>query len=124
MAADIQAEMFLAAAAVGGLSIRLGFYRGFEEFRVSGWVRAPDELLRLMGKVHCIAGRTQIARVLGKAVETARAERLNAVVFVGDCMEEPPESLTAPAAGGATALEDSGRTKGGAVAALIEHMRR
>ena len=32
-----QGEMFVAAGEVGGLEVRLAFYRGFDEFKVSRW---------------------------------------------------------------------------------------
>ena len=34
MPARIQGEMFVAADALGGLDVRLAFYRGFDEFKV------------------------------------------------------------------------------------------
>ena len=37
LATSLQGEMFVAAAESGGLDIRLAFYRGFDEFKVSRW---------------------------------------------------------------------------------------
>ena len=46
-----------------------------------------------MTGVRCPAGRTQIARVLRHAIAETRAKRINALVFVGDAMEEPIDEL-------------------------------
>ena len=92
-ACALQGEMFVAAEGVGGLDVRLAFYRGFEEFKVSRWTSNGHELARLMGSVRCLAGRTQIARVLRYAAEQRRESRLNAVVFVGDCCEEDVDQV-------------------------------
>lgn len=88
-----QGEMFVAASEVGGLEVRLAFYRGFDEFKVSRWTADGLELARLMGAVRCLAGRTQIARLLRYAAEQRRESRLNAVVFVGDCCEEDVDEV-------------------------------
>ena len=92
-ACALQGEMFVAAEGVGGLDVRLAFYRGFEEFKVSRWTSNGRELARLMGSVRCLAGRTQIGRVLRYAGERRRESRINAVVFVGDCCEEDVDQV-------------------------------
>lgn len=92
-AAHIQGEMFAQTAALGGLEIQLAFYRGFGEFKVAGWTDRADELLRLMTSVQCFAGETQLAKVLQHAVNEAKRDRLNALVFVGDCVEEDIDKL-------------------------------
>jgi hypothetical protein len=97
-AARIQGEMFGAAAQVGGLKIQLCFYRGFGEFRVSPWTSQASNLVRMMTSVMCRAGETQIRKVLQHAVNEAQKERVGALVFVGDCIEENID-LLAPIAG-------------------------
>jgi hypothetical protein len=89
----LQGEMFVAASQSGGLDIRLAFYRGFDEFKVSRWTSDGRELARLMSAVRCLAGRTQIARLLRYAVEQRRDSRIDAVVFVGDCCEEDVDAV-------------------------------
>src|SRR5262249_14073325 len=54
----------------------------------SRWTSDGRELARLMSAVRCLAGRTQIARMLRYAGEQRRESRIDAVVFVGDCCEE------------------------------------
>ena len=88
-----QGEMFLAAGEVGGLDVRLAFYRGFDEFKVSRWTSDARELARLMSAVRCLAGRTQITRLLRYAADQRRESRLDAVVFVGDCCEEDVDEV-------------------------------
>lgn len=92
-AAHIQAEMFAETAALGGLDIQLVYYRGFLEFHATPWLGDADALLRRMSAVSCLAGQTQIGRVLQHAIDETRGHRVNALVFVGDCMEEDPDRL-------------------------------
>lgn len=94
-AAHLQSEMFTATAEMGGLDIQLAFFRGFGEFRVSRWTDDARELQRLMSSVSCLAGHTQISKVLQHAVNAAKKERLNALVYVGDCIEEDVDKLGA-----------------------------
>jgi hypothetical protein len=93
LASHVQGEMFLEAARLGGLEVQLAFYRGFGECRASGWVREGPELVRLMQAVRCVAGKTQIGRVLRHAANEARRRPVQALVFVGDCMEEDVDEL-------------------------------
>jgi len=92
-AASIQGQMFKETAALGGLDIQLAFYRGFGEFKVGPWSTNERDLLRLMTSVFCLAGETQISKVLQHAVNEAKRDRLNALVFVGDCVEEDVDHL-------------------------------
>ena len=92
-ACSIQGEMFVAADTLGGLDVRLAFYRGFDELKVSRWTSDGRELARLMGAVRCLAGRTQIGRLLRYAGDQRRDSRLDAVVFVGDCCEEDVDQV-------------------------------
>jgi hypothetical protein len=92
-ACHIQAEMFKETAALGGLDIQLVFYRGFGEFQASAWLGSADDLLKQMTAVTCLGGKTQIARLLRHAIGEAKRQKVNAVVFVGDCMEEDIDKL-------------------------------
>lgn len=92
-AMQIQAEMFSAAAGLGGLEVQLVFYRGFRECKSSPWVVNALELLRRMTAVTCLGGQTQIGRILGHALKETKARKVNAVVFVGDACEEAPDPL-------------------------------
>jgi hypothetical protein len=94
-AAQIQGEMFMATAALGGLELQLCFYRGFGEFKVSQWLTRSQDLVRLMTSVHCRAGETQIRKVLSHAANETRRRKVSALVFVGDCVEENVDRLGA-----------------------------
>ncbi len=88
MALSLQADMFTVVKDVGGLDVQLVFFRGMNECRSSRWVSDPTELARLMTTVSCRGGITQLARVLTHAADETAKRRVNAVVFVGDAMEE------------------------------------
>lgn len=92
-ACALQAEMFDAAAAAGGLEVQLVYYRGRSEARSSGWVTDASALSRLMTGIACHGGLTQLGKVLDHAVKTARQAPLSALVFVGDAMEENVDRL-------------------------------
>jgi hypothetical protein len=87
-ACQVQGQMFLETAALGGLDVQLVYYRGFDECRASRWVDNPGDLVRLMTGVFCLAGQTKLGRVLKHAVRETEKKRVAALVFVGDCFEE------------------------------------
>lgn len=92
-ACNIQGEMFRETAALGGLDVQLVYYRGFGECRASKWVGDPKALLRLMTGVSCRAGHSQIAKVLAHARRETQTRKVDALVFVGDAMEEDIDRL-------------------------------
>jgi hypothetical protein len=92
-ACRIQGEMFTATKELGGLEIQLVWYRGFGEFVASPWIADSKALVARMTDVHCRAGETQIARVLEHAIAETGRRKVNAVVFVGDCVEESADAL-------------------------------
>ncbi|HXC30693.1 MAG TPA: VWA domain-containing protein [Stellaceae bacterium] len=92
-ACRIQGEMFEATAALGGLDVRLVFYRGFAECKASRWMQNAAELHKAMSAVSCIGGETQIERVLEHAIGETKKQRVHALVFVGDAMEEDADRL-------------------------------
>src|SRR5262245_44363735 len=93
LALELQADMFNAVKAVGGLDVQLVYFRGFNECQASKWVSDPVALARLMRKVTCAGGFTQIGRVLAHAKRESAAKKVNALVYVGDCMEEDIDRL-------------------------------
>jgi len=93
IAAQIQGEMFTETAALGGLDIQLAFYRGFGEFKASAWAADAKSLLKLMAAVRCLAGQTQIGKVLQHAANATKERKVNAVVFVGDAFEEDIDAV-------------------------------
>ena len=97
MACALQADMFREAAGIGSLDIRLVYYRGMNECRASGWISDSGKLAKLMGRIDCMGGQTQIGKVLSDARREAVASGIKAVVFVGDAMEESIDDLCARA---------------------------
>ena len=93
LALELQADMFAAVKAVGGLDVQLVYFRGFNECQASKWVGDPDALARLMRQVSCQGGFTQIGKVLAHARRETETAKVNAVVYVGDCMEEDVDQL-------------------------------
>lgn len=93
MALGLQADMFKAVKEVGGLDVQLVYFRGAGECRASKWVSDPDALARLMTTVTCMGGYTQIAKVLSHARQETEKKRVNALVYVGDAMEEEIDEL-------------------------------
>jgi hypothetical protein len=94
LALGLQADMFRAVKEVGGLDVQLVYFRGFGETRASKWVGDPEALARLMTRVSCQGGYTQIRRVLTHARRESQQGKVNAVVYVGDCMEEDIDELS------------------------------
>ncbi len=92
-ALQTQAEMFREAGRIGGLDVQLIYFRGFGECRASKWVSDAEGLARLMTTVDCRGGNTQIEKVLKHVRKEAQSARVNAVVYVGDCMEENIDQL-------------------------------
>ena len=93
VAMQIQGEMFSETAALGGLDIQLAYYRGFAEFVAGPWEARAADLLRRMSAVSCLAGQTQIAKLLAHARAEAQRGKVDALVFVGDCVEEDADRL-------------------------------
>ncbi len=87
-ACHLQSQMFEETARLGGLDVQLVFYRGFGECRASRWASDAPTLHRLMAGVHCRGGQTQIGKVLDHVKRAAASEKVDALVFIGDAMEE------------------------------------
>ncbi len=92
-ACALHGEMFTTAEQLGGLDIQLCYYRGFHEFSASPWYREPARLKTQMTGVRCLGGFTQIGTLLRHALAETRRETVDALVFVGDAIEESVDSL-------------------------------
>lgn len=92
-ALQIQASMFDAVAKAGSLSVQLVYFRGFGECRASKWVMNSTALRDLMTGIDCRGGQTQIAKVLSHANKENGAKKVDALVYIGDAMEENPDRL-------------------------------
>ncbi|MGH6864738.1 MAG: VWA domain-containing protein, partial [Methyloceanibacter sp.] len=94
VALELQAGMFRGVKAVGALDVQLVYFRGFNECQASRWVSDPDALAKLMRQMHCQGGHTQIRKVLNHARRETEKTKVNALVYVGDCMEENVDDLS------------------------------
>ena len=88
MACQLQGQMFTEANGVGELDVQLVFFRGYQECKASRWLDNPIDLVRLMTSVSTLAGRTQIERVIQHALQESKESPVDALVYVGDSMEE------------------------------------
>jgi hypothetical protein len=93
LAATLQAEMFRAVAAIGGVDVQLVYYRGDNECIASHWFSNSKTLGPIMSQVRCRAGRTQIGRVLVHTRKEHAREKVNALILVSDACEETPHDL-------------------------------
>jgi hypothetical protein len=96
-ACRLQADMFREAASIGGLDVQLVYYRGLAECRASRWVSQTERLGELMERIDCRGGHTQIGKVLAHARRETEKSKVQALVFVGDAMEEAVDDLCASA---------------------------
>ena len=92
-ACHLQGQMFTETDSLGGLDVQLCHFGGFLEFRHTPWLATSKALLENMSGVTCAAGTTQIARVLRHAITETRHHQVNALVYIGDYMEESIDRL-------------------------------
>ncbi len=92
LACKLQGEMF---EAVSGqpLQVQLLYFRGLNECRASKWVADSKALARLMTGIDCRGGNTQIGKVFSHARTEHSQRKINALVYVGDAMEEGVDGL-------------------------------
>lgn len=93
IARELQAKMFRAAAPIGRLDLQLVYYPGHAECRASNWVESGEQLAQLMNRIECEGGTTQIGRVLAHALRENERATVQALVFIGDAMEENLDEL-------------------------------
>jgi len=92
-ACSMQGDMFRTVASIGGLNVQLVYYRGLDECRASRWVTDPEQLAKLMTRIDCRSGHTQIGKVLTHAKRETGLLKVAAVVFVGDAFEEEADEV-------------------------------
>ncbi len=92
-ACRLQGEMFEAVGKAGGLAVQLVYFRGMAECNASRWVSDTARLADLMSRIDCRGGATQIGKVLKHASSQAQTGRVNALVYIGDAMEEEIDRL-------------------------------
>jgi hypothetical protein len=98
LACQLQSEMFKEVAASGSLDVQLVHYSG-HAFEASPWVSHASALADLMAKIQCVSGYTLIGKVLAHVRTENAGQKISALVFVGDAVEEDPPVLYALADG-------------------------
>jgi hypothetical protein len=96
-AAEMQADMFAVAEALGGLAVQLVYFRGRGEFRASNWTASSSVLGDQMRNISCRSGFTQVERVLRHAENESKQSKVDALVYIGDCFEEDHDFVAAAA---------------------------
>jgi hypothetical protein len=98
-ASQLQGEMFSEAAKLGGLEMQITYFGGLSNVASSNWTSDARELQHFMGRVRCDSGHTKYARALAYVRDEHRRQPINAVILIGDMLEEEPRTLY-DAAGG------------------------
>lgn len=97
LACSLQAEMFDAVGKAGALAVQLVYFRGLGECRSSSFVTDTESLKGLMTRIECRSGHTQIGKVLAHALKQTASAKVNALVYIGDAMEENVDDLAGKA---------------------------
>ena len=92
-AMTIQASMFDAVGKAGDLSVQLAYFRGIDECRVSKWVINAKALRNLMLGINCLAGHTQVGKILKHTSRETTKQQVSALVYIGDALEESLDYL-------------------------------
>ena len=90
-ACALQAQMFDEVATIG-IDVQLVYFRG-SECQASSWVSNARALAALMEKIGCQTGYTQIGKVLAHTQREHDRQKVRALVFVGDAIEEKATDL-------------------------------
>jgi len=97
LACELQGQMFDAVGSAESLSVQLVYFRGPGECRASRFVRDTRALKSLMTQIDCRGGHTQIGKVLSHALRETARQKIAALVYIGDAMEENVDDLAAKA---------------------------
>ena len=98
-AAQLQAEMFAEAAKLGGLEMMVVYFRGADEVGASNWTGDARGLQGFMGRIRCEGGYTKYARAFERVRKEHQRQPINAVIVIGDMLEEEPNTLYDAVAG-------------------------
>jgi hypothetical protein len=90
-AAGLQGEMFKAVP--GGLAVQLVYFGGVDRPRAGPFLTSGSTLARYMTTIRCRSGNTQIAGILRHVASEHARQPIAALVYIGDTVEEEPETL-------------------------------
>ena len=85
------AAMFETIRNIGGIAIKLVYFRGYDECRATNGFLDAALLSRSMLRLSCEHGETQIGRVLRMVL--AEKQEISGVVYIGDECEEDGDEL-------------------------------
>jgi hypothetical protein len=92
-AAKLTAQLFDAAAAIGGLDVQLVYYQGIDKCVASRWLSDARSLTDIMTNLTCRGGETQIGKVLAHARKESESKQVAALVLISDACEENPADV-------------------------------
>ena len=98
-ASQLQAEMLSETVKLGKLELMVIYFRGMDEVGASNWTCDARELQHFMGRVHVEGGYTKYRRAFERVRQEHQRQPINAVVAIGDMLEEEPHTLYDPVAG-------------------------
>lgn len=93
LACTLQGQMFDAVGKTGRLNVQLVYFRGLGECRASRFVADTAALKSLMTSIQCRSGETQLGKVLAHALKETAHGKVDALVYIGDAMEENIDQL-------------------------------
>ncbi|WP_109576096.1 hypothetical protein [Aminobacter sp. AP02] len=93
LACEVQGQMFDAVGKTGRLNVQLVYFRGLGECRASRFVAETGSLKQLMTSIQCRSGETQVGKVLAHALKETASAKVDALVYIGDAMEENIDEL-------------------------------
>ncbi|AMS42761.1 VWA domain-containing protein [Aminobacter sp. NyZ550] len=93
LACELQGQMFDAVGNTGRLNVQLVYFRGLGECRASKFVAETASLKQLMTSIQCRSGQTQVGKVLAHALKETSSAKVDALVYIGDAMEENIDEL-------------------------------
>jgi hypothetical protein len=92
-ASQLTGEMLAEAAKLGGLEMQVVYFRGPNEVGASCWSSNPRELQSFMARIRCEGGETKYARAFARVRQEHQKQPINAVIVIGDMLEEAPGTL-------------------------------
>ena len=90
LACQLQSEMLSETAKLGGLEMMVTYFRGMDEVGASNWTSDARELHHFMGRIRCEGGYTKYARAFERVRQEHQKQAINAVIVIGDMIEEKP----------------------------------
>jgi hypothetical protein len=91
-AQTIQARMFRTVADIGRLSVQLVYFGGLS-VKDCGPADDPRKLAVAMARVRCASGLTQFVPGLLAFVDNPYADKVSAIILIGDAFEEDPREI-------------------------------